>query len=619
MKKICYTTLISLLALGACQTPPSTPNGVPSDTTPRAQSTQSDAQTSTQTLTTNNNVIINNNSAELQSRIHPKNRAVSISNFSTQNNDLQLTLVAEVDPPSVQGQSVQATNVSIQGNYAYVSYDVAGPEFSGGVYIIDISNPSEPRLMSELLRSDLDYYDVRVEGNTLLLPGAEKGNGAAMGVVELMNGGAGFAGEKTLINLPSFAATDVDTHNGSAYVTVGDQGGGVVKLSLDNYERQGFYNFEDARGIDEYYSDRVDDAPGDFDDGTLLGVFAGTPGRLALITPDLEEVASYSYSNAATIPVSKSTIDITGQFAYLGAGDGGTKVVDLFTGRSVNQYRSENGITNGMAVTDNRDEGYGFMAQGEDGVAVAHTNRNTGALDVMGTLDLEGSSNMVAYQNNVLFVANGNGGLSILTVQETAAPQTVPRYQSVFVRQFDNQRENGFLSVFKGTITLTGDVKVAGVVFDTNSNVPNLRASDQVFASRISEDLPQRLDQARVRHFESQNPDYARVIDDKTVEFSTGITNGADDFRLILDYGENAVASDTSMTITLDTDTSTGTGIIIGEDKQENATRTATLSTAQGIVIDSDATIRTPSEDRDLIVLREGGTDEMDGSFQVRR
>ncbi|HEY4643703.1 MAG TPA: hypothetical protein VIH68_03200, partial [Bacteroidota bacterium] len=59
-----------------------------------------------------------------------------------------LTLLAEVLPPSVGGQVLQATSVSLDGNKAVVSYNMRGEQFLGGIQVIDVTGQSNPKLKS---------------------------------------------------------------------------------------------------------------------------------------------------------------------------------------------------------------------------------------------------------------------------------------------------------------------------------------------------------------------------------------------------------------------------------------------------------------------------------------
>src|SRR5258705_11083185 len=82
----------------------------------------------------------------------------------------QLKLKAEVAPPSVGGQVLQATSVSIVGNLAVVSYNMIGNPYVGGVDVIDISNQIHPILVSQALFQKTNCNPVTTARPQLSLP-----------------------------------------------------------------------------------------------------------------------------------------------------------------------------------------------------------------------------------------------------------------------------------------------------------------------------------------------------------------------------------------------------------------------------------------------------------------
>src|SRR5690349_10093071 len=80
-----------------------------------------------------------------------------------------LSLKAEVAPPSIGGQMLQATSVSIVGNLAVVSYNMVGNPYLGGVDVIDITNKNQPVLRSEALFQNTDVSAVTTSGTNVYL------------------------------------------------------------------------------------------------------------------------------------------------------------------------------------------------------------------------------------------------------------------------------------------------------------------------------------------------------------------------------------------------------------------------------------------------------------------
>lgn len=372
----------------------------------------------------NSKVRINNDSKSLEPRLIRKNQPVPIKKdgFATKAaEEVRLTLVAEVLPPEVDGKTIQATNVFVSpdSTTAYVSYDVAGDEYAGGVYIIDVSDAHHPVLKAEMTLDGTDFYSVAVKGDRLYLPGATEDYSAAeisspamLQTMSLKSGGRAFDQDLGMIGVPSYAATDVAVHMNNIYVSSGDLGGGITHIKADTLSKEGFYAMEDARSVNMDLYDAESDS-------ALLTAFRGQPGELQVLGPDLTPQKTIALSGAASIAVSQSILDVEGNLAVIGAGDGGTMAVDLSSGEVLDALLPEHGITNGASIgrAPNLGSGIIFMAEGEDGVGVA--KMVDGNLERLGSLDFDGpySSNMVKNDCCVVFVANGKGGLSLLAIE----------------------------------------------------------------------------------------------------------------------------------------------------------------------------------------------------------
>jgi len=253
----------------------------------------------------NSKVHINNDPASLAAKLIRKNQPVPIKKdgFATQADadSVHLTLVAEVLPPTVGGKVVQATNVYEKDNIAYVSYDVAGDEYAGGVYIIDINDPHHPVLLAEMTLDGTDFYSVTAKGDHLYLPGATKDEGfdspAMLQTMKLAADGHSFAGDLGRLGLPSYAATDVATSFNHVFVSTGDVGGGIVRIDGTTLQKTGFYPMFDARSVNMDYLDVA------HDEG-LLTVFRGQPGEMDVLGSDLTLRKTIDLHAAASIPVS---------------------------------------------------------------------------------------------------------------------------------------------------------------------------------------------------------------------------------------------------------------------------------------------------------------------------
>ncbi|RMF10240.1 MAG: hypothetical protein D6762_01940 [Candidatus Neomarinimicrobiota bacterium] len=375
---------------------------------------------------TDNTVILENNESVLLERIDYKHEVIPLDTVFTGASRGQaavidtiiLTLVAEVQPPIYNGDTLQATDVKLKGKHAYVSYNYQGEVFLGGVDVFDIRTPDQPRLTSSVLFTDTDVNGVTRKGNDLYLASATENpdysSPAILQKIQLQNDQ--LTDNITTLDIGSFAATDVDLAGNYIYVTSGADGGMISIVDKSTFTVFDTYPVEDARGVDA--------------DGGDVGVVAGTPARLVVLDGNLGSVIGDYTLTGATIPFSKSTIKIRKKKALLGVGDGGMQAICIQDGSLIAQIDQpllsdlppEKTVTNSVSA----DKRLLFMADGEAGVYVAATNSNLNSNNCsFDNLHMVGkfrfgtgqSANHVEFNNNVLFVASGLGGLKILTVE----------------------------------------------------------------------------------------------------------------------------------------------------------------------------------------------------------
>lgn len=371
-------------------------------------------------------ILIENDVATLSARIQYRDEIIPLEALSVFQGKISysgidtilLTLVAEVTPPIHDGITLQATDVRIKGKKAYVSYNVRGETFLGGVDIFDIRDIRQPKLLSNILFTDSDVNGLVKSGNYLYLAVAtEREEFSSPAVLERIKlSGDLLTDDIVSVDLPSYAATDVDVAGKWIYVTSGAAGGYVSILSIESLAKHDSVAMEDARGVD---TDKND-----------VGVVAGTPARLITFDRELATVTNDYTLDGATIPFSKSTIKLRKKKAILALGDGGTQIVCLKDGSVIHREDQPQvaGLSSDVTVTNaaSADKRLLFMGNGEAGVYVGTAQSNFNSKDcqvddfkMVGKFrfdDLQ-SVNHVAFNNNVLFIASGLGGLKILTVE----------------------------------------------------------------------------------------------------------------------------------------------------------------------------------------------------------
>lgn len=334
--------------------------------------------------------------------------------------EIVLILRAEVDPPDLGGTTIQATHIALNRGFAYVSYNVQGPVYRGGVDVFDVVNVRQPTLISQALFEDTDVSALDQFDGFLYLATAtgETGFRSPAVLEEVMLDRGRLTAFSRRVDLPSYAATGVRVSGSQVLVTSGDGGdGGLSLLTRRTLDLEAIVNFRDARAVEVH--------------GNLAIGMKGTPGGLYVVDRNSTQVLATWEPGGANIPESKSTIKIFRNFVLMAAGDEGTKLVSMRDGEVVAEVPApivdgvppEFSVTNAVAARGN----LVFMANGGAGLYVARIRTNEdetdGVLEVVGKVAFEDgpSVNFVAAKGNVLLVAAGEGGLKIVQIGRGAS------------------------------------------------------------------------------------------------------------------------------------------------------------------------------------------------------
>jgi hypothetical protein len=351
--------------------------------------------------------------------------SAAVSRSSAASQAFNLSLKATVTPPSIGGQMLQATSVSIVGNLAVVSYNMVGNPYLGGVDVIDITNKNQPVLRSEALFQNTDVSAVTISGTNVYLAEATGDTGfvspAVFEVLHLSGNQLVLSGN-TRTGLSSFAATSVAAGSTRVYATSGDAGS-LFMLDPATFAVTSSISLADARWV----------AVG----GGIVAVVQGTPGRLAVYNESSMSVVGSWPFKGADIAQSKSQTELVGGKAFIAAGDSGVQVLNPLTGTSIGQVPRPNpdslGLSSSVVVTNAVaiDQDLMFISNGEAGVYAAQGSQafstsGTGAqtITMRGKLRFGNlqSVNHVAYSAGgpgnpgMLIIAAGLGGLKIVQV-----------------------------------------------------------------------------------------------------------------------------------------------------------------------------------------------------------
>ena len=191
------------------------------------------------------------------------------------------------------------------------------------------------------------------------------------------------------------------------------------------------------RNLSELSHERFEDARAVHGAGRYVVVFSGRPGRARVYDAERRSVLGRPVDvGGASIPESKGTTWVEGDWAFLGAGDGGVKVISMtgdgavVNGKGIPMPRVVN-VAEALSTTNAvASDGSGFLyaASGETGVHVYSSNHRelkpgTSAseptIEPLGRLDFGSkiSANFVAANRERIIVASGLGGLKIVRIQ----------------------------------------------------------------------------------------------------------------------------------------------------------------------------------------------------------
>ena len=334
----------------------------------------------------------------------------------------KLKLKAEVASPTVGGQVLQATSVSMAGPLAVVSYSMIGNSYLGAVDVIDINPGGQPTLTSRVVFQNADISAVFTSGTNVFVAEATGDTGfqspAAFEVIQLVGNNLVLNGNLRR-GLTSFVGTSVTASATRAYATSGNTGAlfvidPVTLTPLDTIP------LHDARWVTVA--------------GGKIVVVQGTPGQISVFNETtLAPQGTFSFKGA-DVAESKSTVELAGGKAFIAAGDSGVQVLSATTGAVVGSVPRPNpdslGLSPSVVVTNAAavDADLLFIANGEAGVYLAQGSQAFSAtgpetqqtITMLGKLRFANlqSANHVAYSadNKYLIVAAGLGGLKIVQV-----------------------------------------------------------------------------------------------------------------------------------------------------------------------------------------------------------
>ena len=395
MKKVSLAVVAALLFAVSC-----------SDETTVFENPQDsiDLELDTQTLESS---IVYDNSGVLEILEEDVITGKSSKGANDQAGDYPLTLVAQIDPPSFSGgENLTATDVFIDGNFAYVSYNTAGEDYKGGLDIVNISDPNNPYLSSRAYSYDKDLNAVHYNGGYVYIVGGTDAEQSALATansviirVAAFNGRLDTS-DLTYVYQEGFNATDIEVTANGVYVSSGKDG------YIIHYDRSSLAVVKEASFAD-------------------LRSFAIQDSKIAVLDASVGvRILNSDFSEASQIAINsdfrlsdKRTIDFDGDHIIVSEGANGAGIYSATSGSLIEYIPiliNPSGVAQSDIVTNAvaKNEEIVLMANGGAGLCLAEDQGDN--TNLFGIIELSGSTNYVASKGDYIFAASGRSGLQII-------------------------------------------------------------------------------------------------------------------------------------------------------------------------------------------------------------
>ncbi len=393
----------------------------------------------------------------------------AVEDEDPQVSNIALEQIATVDPPIVDGTTLRASHVKIDGNYAYVTYMMEGEAYLGGLDIINIEDKTNPFVTSRVTSDIVDFTSAYFSNGRLYFA-------SAVDTDELLNleyrANLGYVNVSAGNFLQNFQLKPIE---GNIAVDISGFDDKIIGVS----GATGVLGLYDAVSLETIAEQPIPDLRSIAYGNNKIAVLSGSEG-LAMYNPgDLSVLNRINTPNLAS--ESKRTIAFKDQAILVAEGGNGVGIYDSNSGNTLQQlsiplpvdaaYDSEDVVTNAVSIAGD----FILMANGGAGFGIAKLDENNTLVEE-GIVDLEGSSNYIQSDGDYIFVASGTGGLKIIKVSQPEATDNFAACES-----YDVYRGNSNLNVnsnqvmaYRGAATLKnlnvgGDFTFCGSINIQNS------------------------------------------------------------------------------------------------------------------------------------------------------
>lgn len=343
--------------------------------------------------------------------------------------------IADVASPVRSGdRTLSATHVSLNNDYAYVSYHYNEPNnstisqdlYEGQVEILDVSDPTTPIIKAAATTDVADFNTMNIDYTS-----NDAKQTLWIGATDFKIGGAVY--ELNLTNNELDASSELIRHktkdgksvNGVAraadylYASAGRTSGGSYMFDASTMDLLHLNAYKNAKYVVASGTDAGE---------KLVILTSGNSAQLLVYSID-ENMQLLNTIDVGTIQpeTGKSGIYVKDGLCWVSMGYAGLKAFDLTTGNVVHTLSiSGAAVTNGVAMDDD----FIYVANGSGGMYICEAIDGQEEIDVLEVYNYGASANYINVQNNLIFIANGREGLKIL--------RRLPKGEYEFVCDYDD-------------------------------------------------------------------------------------------------------------------------------------------------------------------------------------
>ncbi len=376
--------------------------------------------------------------------------------------DHPITLVAQIDPPSYGGSSfLTASHVHVDGDYAYVSYNVAGEDYFGAIDIVNILDPNNPAVTSRLLYTNADINALQYSNGYVYAVGGldaaqsfSATSNSFVAKIEVNSGVMNVSSGILYGYQPGDNATDVHVDGNKVYVTSGKDGS-ITVYDTKDFDVKHEELFSDLRSL-AFFDKRV----------ALLDASMG----IRILDDKLKTEKEIPIASDFGL-YTKRTIDFVDDKIVVAEGSNGVGIYSYTSGNriqylpiSIDPNRAPGGDIVNNAVAINKD--IIMMANGGAGLSLSE-DLGTVA-QPYGVIQINGSINYVQTQGDYVFAASGQQGLQIIKLNRlsqslTTTCESLPEYDGTSKLVINEGQDIGFKGAKRfNSIKVSGSLLMCG-------------------------------------------------------------------------------------------------------------------------------------------------------------